>query len=89
MKRAAAAEVKFYASAADGAIVAAGGRGDPFLKGDRFTYDPVKPDVIVKDGDKVSLGGWTLTAHITGGHTPGCTSYEMTVKDAGAGWVNL
>jgi metallo-beta-lactamase class B len=83
IRRAAAPDVKFYASAADGAIVAAGGRGDPFLKGDRFYYDPVKPDVTVKDGDKVSLGGWTLTAHITGGHTPGCTTWTFPVTVAG------
>src|SRR6185312_4769652 len=46
IKRAAPA-AKFYASAADGAIVAAGGRGDPFLKGQRFYYEPVKPDVTL------------------------------------------
>ncbi|THD64660.1 subclass B3 metallo-beta-lactamase [Phenylobacterium sp.] len=83
VKRAAAPDVKFYASAADGAIVAAGGVGDPFLKGERFTYEPVKPDVIVKDGDTVSLGGMTLTAHITGGHTPGCTTWTFPVTVAG------
>src|ERR1700744_2433131 len=38
VKRAAAPGVKFYASAADGAIVAAGGGGDPLLKGARVTY---------------------------------------------------
>ena len=83
VKRAAAPDVKFYASAADGAIVAAGGRGDPFLRGARFEYEPVKPDVIVKDGDTVSLGGWTLTAHITGGHTKGCTTWTFPVTVAG------
>jgi metallo-beta-lactamase class B len=83
IKRAAAPEVKFYASAADGAIVAAGGRGDAFLKGERFYYEPVKPDVIVNDGDKISLGGWTLTAHITPGHTPGCTTWTFPVTVAG------
>lgn len=79
----AAPGAKFYASAADGAIVAAGGRGDPFLKGERFYYDPVKPDVILKDGQTVSLGGWTLTAHITPGHTPGCTTWTFPVTVAG------
>jgi metallo-beta-lactamase class B len=74
---------KFYASAADGAIVANGGRGDPFLKGERFYYEPVKVDVTVKDGDKVSLGGWTLTAHITGGHTAGCTTWTFPVTVVG------
>ncbi len=83
VKRAAAPDVKFYASAADGAIVAAGGKGDPFLKGPRFEYEPVKVDVTVKDGDKVSLGGMTLTAHITGGHTAGCTTWTFPVTMAG------
>jgi metallo-beta-lactamase class B len=83
LKRAAAKDVKFYASAKDGAIVAAGGKGDPFLKGARFEYEPVKPDVILQDGQKVSLGGWTLTAHITAGHTPGCTTWTFPVTVAG------
>ena len=83
VKRAAAPDVKFYASAADGAIVAAGGKGDPLLKGARFEYEAVKPDVIVKDGDKVSLGGMTLTAHVTGGHTAGCTTWTFPVTLGG------
>jgi metallo-beta-lactamase class B len=74
---------KLYASAADGAVIAAGGRGDPFLKGERFYYEPVKPDVTLNDGQKVSLGGWTLTAHVTGGHTKGCTTWTFPVTVAG------
>jgi metallo-beta-lactamase class B len=83
VKRAAAPDVKFYASEADGAIVANGGKGDPFIKGARFEYEPVKPDVWVKDGDKVKLGELTLTAHITGGHTAGCTTWTFPVTVAG------
>ncbi|HLZ73498.1 subclass B3 metallo-beta-lactamase [Phenylobacterium sp.] len=83
VKRAAAPDVKFYASAADGAIVAAGGKGDPFLKGARFEYEPVRVDVTVKDGDRVSLGGMTLTAHVTGGHTAGCTTWTFPVTVGG------
>jgi metallo-beta-lactamase class B len=41
----------------------------------------VKVDRAVKEGDKVTLGDTTLTAHSTPGHSPGCTSWEMTVKD--------
>ena len=78
-----ASGAKLYASAADGAVIAAGGRGDPFLKGERFYYAPVKPAVTVKDGQKVSLGGWTLSAHITGGHTKGCTTWTFPVTVAG------
>jgi metallo-beta-lactamase class B len=79
----AAPGAKLYASAADGPIIAAGGRGDPFLKGARWEYEPVKPDVTLADGQKVTLGGWTLTAHITGGHTKGCTTWTFPVTMAG------
>jgi len=81
--RKAAPGAKLYASAADGPIIAAGGKGDPFLKGARFEYDPVPVDVTLKDGQKVSLGGWTLTAHVTGGHTKGCTTWAFPVTVAG------
>jgi metallo-beta-lactamase class B len=81
--RKAAPDAKLYASAADGPIIAAGGRGDPLLKGERFYYEPVKPDVILKDGQKVAFGGWTLTAHVTGGHTKGCTTWTFPVTVAG------
>lgn len=45
-------------------------------------YPGVKVDKVVKDGDKITLGGVTLTAMITPGHTQGCTSYLMPLKDA-------
>jgi len=79
----AAPAARLYASAADGPIIAAGGRGDPFLKAERFHYEPVKPDVTLKDGQKVTLGAWTLTAHVTGGHTKGCTTWAFPVTVAG------
>jgi len=40
-------------------------------------------DRVIHDGDKVTLGGTTLIAHLTPGHTPGCTSWELTAKEAG------
>ena len=40
-------------------------------------------DRIIHDGDTVSLGGTTLTAHLTAGHTRGCTSWTTTVQDGG------
>lgn len=79
----AAPGAKLYASAADGPIIAAGGRGDPFLKGDQFYYEPVKPDGVLKDGQTIGLGGWKLTAHVTGGHTKGCTTWTFPVTIAG------
>ena len=45
-------------------------------------FPPVKVDRIIKDGETVSLGGVTLTAHLTPGHTRGCTTWTWPVKDA-------
>ena len=44
---------------------------------------PVKVDRLVADGGKVSLGGVSLTAHLTPGHTRGCTSWTVPVSEAG------
>lgn len=40
-------------------------------------YTPVHVDRVLHDGDTVSLGGVTLTAHKTAGHTRGCTTWTM------------
>jgi metallo-beta-lactamase class B len=71
-----------YASALDGALMSAGGKGD-FGLGDRAAYPPVRPDKMVTDGQKISLGGVTLTAHLTPGHTRGCTTWTLPVTVAG------
>ncbi|MGI4756546.1 MAG: MBL fold metallo-hydrolase, partial [Janthinobacterium lividum] len=41
------------------------------------TYAPVHVDRILHDGNTVSLGGTTLIAHKTPGHTRGCTTWTM------------
>lgn len=73
---------RIVASAADAHVMETGGADDfsPFPK-ELLAYTPVKADRIVKDGDEVSLGGVTLTAHLTPGHTKGATSWAMQVKD--------
>ncbi|HEX5005916.1 MAG TPA: subclass B3 metallo-beta-lactamase [Hyphomonadaceae bacterium] len=50
---------------------------------------PVKVDRRLKDGDKVTLGGFTLTANLTPGHTRGCTSWGWTAKDGGKAYDAL
>ena len=40
-------------------------------------------DRVLKDGEQVSLGGTTLTAHLTPGHTRGCTTWTTSVADGG------
>ncbi len=70
------------ASAADAKLMADGGRDD-FGFYDRFTYTPVRADKVLADGQQVGLGGVTLTAHLTPGHTKGCTTWTMTVEEGG------
>jgi metallo-beta-lactamase class B len=43
--------------------------------------DPI--DRILHDGDEVQLGGTTLVAHLTPGHTKGCTSWGLKVAENG------
>jgi metallo-beta-lactamase class B len=38
-------------------------------------------DRILKDGDEVKLGGTTMIAHLTAGHTKGCTSWTLKTKE--------
>lgn len=66
----------------DGELMKRGGKGD-FVWGDDLAYEPVAPDRYVTDGDKVELGGVSLTAHLTPGHTKGCTSWSMRTKENG------
>ena len=38
-------------------------------------------DKILHDGEKVTLDGTTLTAHLTAGHTRGCTTWTMKTQE--------
>lgn len=40
-------------------------------------------DRTLRDGDTVTLGGTTLVAHLTAGHTRGCTTWTMTAAEGG------
>lgn len=52
---------------------------------DYTQFPPAKVDRVLKDGDTVTLGEITLTAHLTAGHTPGCTTWTLPVKDDASG----
>ena len=71
---------KLLASDADAQLLAKGGKGD-FHFGDRLSYSPVAADRILRDGDVVELGGVTMIAHLTPGHTKGCTTWTMKVTE--------
>ena len=46
-------------------------------------WEAVKVDRVLEDGDTVTLGDVTMTAHLTRGHTKGCTTWATTVDGSG------
>ena len=75
---------RVVASAADARLLESGGAEDflPWPK-DTLAYAPVPVDETVADGGTVTLGGVTLTAHLTPGHTRGATTWTMDVTEDG------
>ena len=78
---------------ASGAQLVAGEADKPLLEGGYYpgareetalNFPPVKVDRTVREGDTVTIGDVTLTARETPGHSPGCTSWEFSVKDGDA-----
>lgn len=69
---------KYMVMDADVAVVEAGGKGD-FQYGNSpgSLYKPAKVDRVLHDGDQVKLGDAVLVAHLTPGHTKGCTTWTM------------
>lgn len=68
----------------DVSVVESGGKADFQYGNDpQFLYPPTKVDRVLHDGDVVTLGGTTLVAHLTPGHTRGCTTWTMKVQEAG------
>lgn len=69
---------QMVASAADKPFLEAGDIGHGPSGGMKFP--PVRVDRVIGDGEQVILGGTVLTAHLTPGHSPGCTSWSMAAK---------
>jgi Zn-dependent hydrolases, including glyoxylases len=69
---------------ADVPVVESGGKTD-FQYGNTPTslYRPTRVDRVLHDGDEVKLGDAVLVAHLTPGHTKGCTTWTMKVSEAG------
>ena len=74
-----ASGAKMIASQEDGEILE---HGDPAQR-PNWKFPLVKVDRVIHDGETVDLGGTQLTAVVTPGHTPGCTTWTMPVTDAG------
>ena len=65
----------------DDQVLASGGKGQYLYTDSRWQPCPV--DRVLSDGDTITLGGMTLTARLTPGHTRGCTTWTFPVTDAG------
>ena len=75
---------KYMVMDGDVSVVESGGKTDfQYGNSPASLYPPTKVDRVLRDGDEVKLGGTTLVAHLTPGHTKGCTTWTMKVADAG------
>lgn len=76
---------KYMVMEPDVGVTEDGGRSDFFYgKSPGSHYPPASVDRVLHDGDEVKLGGTVLTAHLTPGHTKGCTTWTMKVTEDGA-----
>jgi metallo-beta-lactamase class B len=75
---------KYMVMDRDVPVVESGGRTD-FQYGTSLSsrFPVTKVDRVLHDGDEVRLGDVVLVAHLTPGHTKGCTTWTMKVKDGG------
>lgn len=66
-----------------GAQVMAMAEDVPALENMKPAGKPHPIDRVLHDGDTVTLGGATLVAHLTPGHTRGCTTWTMKLQEGG------
>lgn len=75
---------KYYVMDADVSVVEFGGKTDfAYANQPDMHFPPAKVDRILHDGSKVSLGGTTLTAHLTAGHNRGTTTWTLDETEFG------
>jgi metallo-beta-lactamase class B len=75
---------KYEVIAQDVPVIQSGGHNDFHYASHKEMWFPrAKVDRVLHDGDTVSLGGVTLTAHLTAGHTKGTTTWTMDEQENG------
>jgi metallo-beta-lactamase class B len=79
LKRVSGAQV--VASRADAEVLESGRQKNYSIPDSLFPR--VKVDRLIGSGETVELGGATLTAVLTPGHTKGCTTWTMRVQELG------
>ena len=75
---------KYEVMAQDVPVIQSGGHNDfHYATHKEMWFPPAKVDRVLHDGDTVSLGGTTLTAHLTAGHTKGTTTWTLDERENG------
>jgi metallo-beta-lactamase class B len=67
----------------DGDVPAVESGGAPRKLAGYLQFPPAKVDRVLHDGEEVKLGDAVLVARLTPGHTRGCTTWTMQVRDQG------
>jgi len=83
-----ASGAELWISKGDAELIERGGRGDRSFGPLRYlqffgfgTFPAARVDHRFEDGDTIRVGSIELTAHVTAGHTPGCTSWSFPIQD--------
>ncbi len=66
----------------DADVLADGGKSD-FRSDGRLLWKPVRADRLLHDGEEVRVGSAVMTAHLTAGHTKGCTTWSTVAQENG------
>lgn len=75
---------KYMVMAPDVPSIEDGGKSDfQYGHSKDMLFPPAKVDRVLHDGDEVRLGDVVLVAHLTPGHTKGCTTWTLKVRDGG------
>ena len=75
---------KYFVMDADVRSIETGGRTDFRFGSDKsMWFPPAHVDRVLHDGNTISLGGTTLVANLTAGHTPGTVTYTLDETEAG------
>jgi metallo-beta-lactamase class B len=72
-------KAQYFVMEQDADAVENGGERKSRLKASYLQFAPAKVDRRLRDGDEVKIGGSTLIANLTPGHTRGCTTWTMKV----------
>lgn len=79
-----ATHAKYEVMAQDVSVIESGGKTDfNYASDNSMHFPPSHVDRVLHDGDKVSLGETTLTAHLTAGHTKGTTTWTLDEVESG------